>query len=658
MKGKPLLVFFLFCCANSICAQNRYMSDVDSLKYIIKTLPEDTSKLQGLLNLAGLYTYNNPDSAILYGNSAIQLSIRLNAEQETGLAYSYRSSAFAVLGNYSQAMKDIFEARKIFIALGNKAFLESTNGGIGDIYLELGDYKKALFYYYQARETAANLNIIPTSSFSKELWEMYSSASLGDAYLHGNMLDSALYFSKRVYEIDRSLNQYWSFSTLLLANTYLSLNELDSALKYYRAEVRVKAKKDETDVYVGIATIFQKRNIIDSCSYYANKALDTAQSIKYTKAVMTVAGILAWVYEKTDPAKSIFYLKLNATAKDSIYSREKIDQVGIAVLTEETQRQEMLAQQAKYKDRIKMYTLFGIIAVILLIAIILYRNNRIRQRAFKLLRQQKLATDSALVELKTTQDQLIQSEKMASLGELTAGIAHEIQNPLNFINNFSEVNAELVDEMKQELQQNHAGDALKIAEDLKENNLKIFEHGKRADGIVKSMLQHSRVSSGQKELTDINELANEYFRLSYHGMRAKDKAFNVDMKINTDQSVGKINILPQDIGRVLLNLYNNAFYSVAEKKKLHPEAYEPTVTLSTKRTGQHIQISVKDNGMGIPQKIRDKVFQPFFTTKPTGQGTGLGLSLSYDIIKSQGGHLKIESIEGEGAEFIIELPAT
>ena len=277
------------------------------------------------------------------------------------------------------------------------------------------------------------------------------------------------------------------------------------------------------------------------------------------------------------------------------------------------------------------------------------------------LQTEKKRAEDALAELKTTQAQLIQSEKMASLGELTAGIAHEIQNPLNFVNNFSEVSSELLDEMKIELDKEDAGEAKAIANDVKQNLEKILLHGKRADAIVKGMLQHSRTSSGQKELTDINLLADEYLRLAYHGLRAKDKSFNAKFETDLDETIEKMNVVPQEIGRVILNLINNAFYAVSEKKKsVFTEApadkqYEPAVTVSTKKLGDKISVRIRDNGDGIPQKVLDKIFQPFFTTKPTGQGTGLGLSLSYDIIKAHGGKIMVETKEGEGTEFSILL---
>ncbi len=306
--------------------------------------------------------------------------------------------------------------------------------------------------------------------------------------------------------------------------------------------------------------------------------------------------------------------------------------------------------------------------IIALLAIILgfsyYRSVQLRQKNKLLEEKVKHRTaqlQQSLENLKSTQNQLVQQEKMASLGELTAGIAHEIQNPLNFVNNFSEVNKELLAEMKNELNLGNTIEAITIANNLEENEEKINHHGKRADAIVKNMLQHSRSSSSQKELTDINKLADEYLRLSYHGLRAKDKQFNADFKTDFDESIGKINIVPPDIGRVLLNLYNNAFYAVNERLKQQPSRYEPTITAITKRIDDksdnyRIELTVKDNGSGIPQKVVDKIFQPFFTTKPPGEGTGLGLSLSYDIIKTHGGEIKVKTKEGEGSEFIISLP--
>jgi signal transduction histidine kinase/ligand-binding sensor domain-containing protein len=322
------------------------------------------------------------------------------------------------------------------------------------------------------------------------------------------------------------------------------------------------------------------------------------------------------------------------------------------------------------------YVLYGLLFAAGLFAIDRMQRKRILEKGRSLAREKELEQareiEKAYNKLKTTQSQLIQSEKMASLGELTAGIAHEIQNPLNFVNNFSEVSIEMIDEMKQESAVSSQQSAIEVIDDIRKNLDKILHHGKRADAIVKGMLQHSRTSTGQKEPTDINALCDEYLRLAYHGLRAKDKSFNAAMKTDFDESIGKINIIPQDIGRVMLNLITNAFYAVNERNASHmvetqnfasltgistnPGIYEPTVTVTTRKSGDRVEISVKDNGNGIPDHIKDKIFQPFFTTKPSGQGTGLGLSLSYDIVKAHGGELNVNTHAGEGTEFIILIP--
>ncbi len=299
-----------------------------------------------------------------------------------------------------------------------------------------------------------------------------------------------------------------------------------------------------------------------------------------------------------------------------------------------------------------------------------------RQKSQKIELAQAKEIEKAYTELKATQSQLIQSEKMASLGDLTAGIAHEIQNPLNFVNNFSEVSNELIDEMKEEMGKGNTEEVIAIAGDIKQNLIKILSHGKRADSIVKGMIQHSRSSSGVKEPTDINALADQYLRLEYHGARAKDSSFDAIMKTDYDETlsageagIGKINIIPEEIGRAILNLLNNAFYAVDEKKKALQSdpgggvGYEPTVTIGTKLISPHqggskrVEIRVSDNGNGIPKNIVNKIFQPFFTTKPTGHGTGLGLSLSYDIVKAHGGELSVSTKDGEGSVFVIKLPS-
>ena len=378
-----------------------------------------------------------------------------------------------------------------------------------------------------------------------------------------------------------------------------------------------------------------------------------------------VTDLLSQCYEESGKKEKAFeYLKLNKSFNEKserFGDAARISDLEVQTVLKKNQREiELLEKDTQLKEqenktqRLWIVSVSGAFLSTVFIAFILIRNNRQKQKVNTVL-------EATLSNLRSTQSQLIQSEKMASLGELTAGIAHEIQNPLNFVNNFSEVNNELIEEADQEVEKGNISGLKVILNDIKQNEQKINLHGKRADAIVKGMLQHSRSSSGTKELTDINALADEYLRLSYHGFRAKDKSFNAKFETDFDPSIGKLNVVPQDIGRALLNLINNAFYAVSVKASSDKSAtsggnYEPTVMISTKKSANSVFIRVRDNGIGIPQIVLDKIFQPFFTTKPTGQGTGLGLSLSYDIVKAHGGELKVETKEGESSEFIILLP--
>ena len=343
---------------------------------------------------------------------------------------------------------------------------------------------------------------------------------------------------------------------------------------------------------------------------------------------------------------------LNLIQQDEQLSAEEKSSI-IASLKDANKELEITAFKLDRTEKVKRTT-----------AILLEETIEELEQKRKAIEESKDALQKSMEELKATQQQLIQSEKMASLGELTAGIAHEIQNPLNFVNNFSDVSKELLDEMKEAMDKGDTEEAKEIMQDVITNLEKINHHGQRAGDIVKGMLQHSRTSSGQKEPTDINALCDEYLRLAYHGLRAKDKSFNAKFETNFDESLPKINVVPQEIGRVILNLINNAFYACTERSRASTSSaetssadkYDPTVTVSTKKENNHVIISVKDNGTGIPSTIKDKIFQPFFTTKPTGSGTGLGLSLAYDIVtKGHGGELKVESKEGEGTTFTIKI---
>ena len=412
------------------------------------------------------------------------------------------------------------------------------------------------------------------------------------------------------------------------------------------------------DAYNEIARFYTNNGELDSAVYYSKKAIALDLEKNYPSGSLEAATQLADIYEKEHTPDSAFkYLKLTISLKDYLFNQQKERDLKKLAFIGQLNQQELQKQQEEATNRLKIYALLGILLIILIVTFLQWRNSRHRKRANLRLQGQKEELESALEQLQLTQKQLIQSEKMASLGELTAGIAHEIQNPLNFVNNFSEVNIELISEMQTELENGTKEEVIGILEDIKQNLEKISHHGKRADGIVKGMLQHSRAGSNIKESTDINKLADEYFRLTYHGLRAKDKSFNAELITHFAEHLPPVDVVPQDIGRALLNLFTNAFYAVHQKQKKGAAKYQPTVTLSTGLEAGNVVIKVRDNGDGIPENIREKIMQPFFTTKPTGEGTGLGLSLSYEIVvNGHGGTVGIDSKEGEYTEFIIKLP--
>ncbi|MBS1598648.1 MAG: hypothetical protein JST75_10530 [Bacteroidetes bacterium] len=376
--------------------------------------------------------------------------------------------------------------------------------------------------------------------------------------------------------------------------------------------------------------------------------------------VVTIATLVKYFESEHQPDSALKYLTIMLAAKDTIFNQAKMQ---LPVFDEKQKLKEISDAQERYRNEVRLYVLVFVIFVVLLLSAILYRNKLQRRNADQQLQKQKNEIDDTLDELKSTQAKLIHSEKMASIGELTAGIAHEIQNPLNFVNDFSDVNEKLIDEMKEALRSGNNEEAVRLADNIKENLGEIAQHRHRADSIVKGLLQHSVIDSRGKEPTDINALADEYIRLAYPGMRIKDKSFNADIQTNFDTRLGKLMLDPKSISRALLNLINNALYSVNEKRKKSGEDYEPSVTVSTRKIPPGaegwptLEIKVIDNGMGVPAPILGKIFQPFFTTKGPDQGTGLGLSLAYDIVnKEHGGQIDVDTHEREYAEFIIRIP--
>ena len=638
MKGPLYKLCLLIILLQFGCSAIAQVQWLDSLKKSLQTEKEDTNKVKNLLSLAEYYGNFRADTGIIYSRQALDIAEKLNFEQGILFAEGMLSISLTYSGNYplglDYAFKTLTLAKKINPTARGWAYsLVSYN------YYFLGEYKTCLSYTREAMKIAQPFEIA------------YGWRDLALVFHKLNEPDSAMLYAKKTYNLFKDTRE--GNISSILGDIYASNKNYDSALFMYQTGVPVAlksfAKPELIDNYNGIAGVYVATNNLDSAAWYCKKVLTERIEKSYPPGLLKATNTLAEIYRKENkPDSALKYLTMALNIKDSLFSREKTMAVQNLAFKEQEKQKEVEAAKLQLANRLKMYSLLGGLFILLTIAGFLFKNNKQKQKA-------NTKIEKAYAELKATQSQLVQSEKMASLGELTAGIAHEIQNPLNFMNNFSEVNKELLVEMKDEIEKGNVQEVKSIAENVILNEEKIIHHGKRADAIVKGMLQHSRTSEGLKEPADINALADEYLRLAYHGLRARDKSFNAEIITDYDQMIGNMNIIPQDIGRVLLNLYNNAFFAVAEKKKQQPEAYQPTVSVSTRKTGNNVEIRIKDNGNGIPTKILDKIFQPFFTTKPTGQGTGLGLSLSYDIIKAHGGEIKVETKEGEFSEFQIIL---
>ncbi|HSN62080.1 MAG TPA: ATP-binding protein, partial [Ferruginibacter sp.] len=493
----------------------------------------------------------------------------------------------------------------------------------------------------------------------------------GDEFRKSQKYDTALlYFDEAAIIFDKvnyPTGKAYSLGNIGMA--YAGMGKHALAEKNINEAIRILEESQDyypiCEYLISMADLYLNHGDKDAALNYSLRSLRLAEVHGLKEQVSGASLKLSEIYEKKGNAnESLKYFKNHIAYRDSINNISTVQKMADLRTNYEVAQKQVevnLLQQQKQNQKNLAISLGIILGLSILILGILFKNNQNKQKAYAILNLQKKQTDeqkakaeAALTELQITQKQLIQSAKMVSLGELTAGIAHEIQNPLNFVNNFSEVSVELLAELREEtvnkLTASHKDAAEEIINVLSENLKKISDHGKRADSIVKGMLQHSKTSTGNKEPTDINALADEYLRLSYHGLRAKDKTFNSNFTTQFDESLnagaagnGRIEVVPQDIGRVLLNLYNNAFYAVHKKNNLAISNFIPLVTVSTKREGNKVYINVKDNGPGIQKNIIDKIFQPFFTTKPTGQGTGLGLSLSYDIIKAMGGEITVNT---------------
>lgn len=679
--------------AMDLCYKGQY----DTAKNYLDIAKELLSQITDSTGLAMMYNnygtmnamQNRYDDSYKYYEKAAVIAERVHENDLLGSVLQNTAIGFQQQSNYPKALEYYQKA----LSVVEKGHRESGAAyiylNIGITYISLDDKKRAEESYLKALELGKKLQL-------KNV-ETYAYANLSSLYGDLKNFEKEYDFAMNAALLGEQMGDK-GIQASSLSRASLALAQLN---KFSQAEMlsnRALLVADSSGQPYNIYQAYSNRGTLLSMQKEYKKAIPyfekgihlLTDADLYAAEVGTVYSQLAESYENTgNYSKALSAFKIAAKIADSVRGKDNVRKATELTMNYEFEKKQQLEKAVQERKdalaertRTRQYFIIVVLAILILTAVIItviqIRSNKHKYKANLLLSRQKLKAENALTELKSAQAQLIQSEKMASLGELTAGIAHEIQNPLNFVNNFSELNQEMIDETEAEIRKGNTEDALKTLSSIKENSEKINHHGKRADNIVKGMLQHSRKSTGQKELTDINVLCDEYFRLSYHGLRAKDKSFNAAMKTNFDPTLPKINVVPQDIGRVILNMINNAFYACTERSRsaatersrstavadpnpggyqdLQISKYEPMVTVSTQKSGNHVIITVSDNGNGIPKNIVEKIFQPFFTTKPTGQGTGLGLSLSYDIVKAHGGSIKVETEEKEGAEFTILLP--
>ncbi|MVM29647.1 tetratricopeptide repeat protein [Spirosoma sp. HMF4905] len=681
-------------------------------------LQADTIRVNRLNDLAFLVRGDEPQQTVLLAQEALTLARKLKYQWGEAMALYVLGIGHDTYQKYQQTLPYLNQSLALFRRLNDRVGMARVLSQIGWFYTQRGDYVLALTHDLQAQrlaEKTANLELLARTTARLGTLHII----LGDYQQGLSILSTAIQLFERTNDqegICRSLNgfgdlyrlqedferaeRYYDKSIRLaqalnrprlaaqaesnLAAVYVAQGNYKDALNVAHKALSVLMKIPETDVVVWTQTVvaraYLKQNRLDSALAYGLHTWKLSRQVGSREASRDANEILAQVYAAQHKFAEAYAAQQKYIAYvDTLSGRNTQQQLAIlqynyglsekqtqiALLKKDKALQMAMAQRQR---QLLLGALIGM-GLVLGLLFLVYRNNRQKQKANSLLHQQKAEiqtqrdqTNQALAELKSTQNQLIQSEKMASLGELTAGIAHEIQNPLNFVNNFSEVSVELVQELKEEQKKGPDRDEElenELLTDLSNNLHKISQHGNRASSIVKGMLEHSRKSTGRKEPTDLNALADEYLRLAYHGLRAKDKTFNAVLKTDFDASLREISIIPQDIGRVFLNLFTNAFYAAQQRHIQYKESsYQPTITVSTRYVDGRAVIIVSDNGIGIPEAVQAKIFQPFFTTKPTGEGTGLGLSLAYDIVtKGHNGTLTVESKEGEGTKFVISLPA-
>jgi signal transduction histidine kinase len=720
-----LFLFFLFVILFSqTLAQS---TRVDSLLKATENLADDSLKVDRYLELGLELLGSDIIRATNYFDQAILLANKIGYKKGLANAYNGKGRAVSQQGDLVEATLDFQEALTYFHEIEDKTGEANILSNLGSIYFMLGNSTKALELHFESLKLSEELDnklrigtsfnnigtvyfgnestISEALSYYKKSLEVFqdigqdtgmatAAMNIGEVYFFELNYDSAIYFHQLALGLcDNTIDA--TFPLTQLGEINAALGNFQKAFDFHRRGLliseRLDAKFELTEGLIGLAKTQKMQRDFEGAIGTFERAKSLAEEIDAKNELVDVYLSLAETHALKGEYREAYENEINAkSVKEEIAksSTERMIQrlrlefdldkkeAEIALLQKDTE----LQNAEVFNQRIIILASLAGLFMFAIISIFLFRNNLSKQKANRLLQMQKEEIHSqreniatAYDQLKSTQSQLIQSEKMASMGELASGIAHEIQNPLNFVNNFTQVSDEMVDEVLDEqgksMETRDEKLVQELLQDVKSNLQKIRKHGLQADAIVKNMLEHSKKGQGTRELTDLNSLANGFLRMSYHSFLSKQKHnedvdLDIKLDISTEDNLPKISVVPQEIGKVLLNLLNNAFYVVHERKLKELEAqnpYQPKVKVTTKRiskpNGQsEISITIQDNGGGIPDSIKDKIFQPFFTTKPTGSGTGLGLSLSYDIVKAHGGELKVESVEGEGTEFMILLP--
>ncbi|OGX89385.1 hypothetical protein BEN47_06990 [Hymenobacter lapidarius] len=649
-----------------------------SLRLELETAPADTARVVLLAQLAYELTQTDPLATINYGKQALQLAQELRFRRGEGWALVRLGSGFREAGNYPAALQIGLQALRVAEAERDSRLLGRALNALGYLYWEQGNSRPALAYFFRAKAVAEKSQNI------KLLTRVMG--NIGNVYQQLHQLDSARYYLQRGYVLDVQEHDLTSEvgDAAMLGNVHAALGHPRMAQAYYRRSIR-RARGGHITfalcrAYLGQARLYERLGgaHADSALYVAKLALAAGQQGRYPKGILEASQFLAAAHAaRRDSATAFRYLTLASATRESLFGRAKMAQVEALGLGERLREDELADQQRLAQARRRQLALVAALLAAVPLLLLLWRNNRLKQQANRQLHTwntqiaaQRDALRTALADLKTAQEQLLRHEKMAFLGELTAGIAHELQNPLNFVTNFAGVSSELTAELRTEVARPDL-DRLALealAADVQLNQEKIRQHAQRASAIVKTMLEHSRSGPAPRLPTNLNALVEESLMLAYQNTCGTDHAFQATLRTNLDPDLGPVPVVAQDLERVLLNLCANALYAVHQRQQKElrtagPGAagYEPTVVVSTRRSasGQGVEICVRDNGTGIPKKVQSKVFQPFFTTKPPGEGTGLGLSLSYGIItQTHGGTLTLASEEGRFTEFVIYLPST